>query len=195
MRFSYHSQQWLPHAPELVFAFLANPENLPRLTPKWQSARIEEATIVPPPRPAPAQTAANGPAPRYASFAAGAGTRLTISFRPFPYCPIRIPWETEITEFVWNARFSDLQVRGPFAYWSHTHSIEPQTRISESGATDRGTLLRDDIDYELPFDRLGRVAQKIFVSRQLRATFEFRRSRIRELLPLIASTSAKLGRF
>ncbi|MEO7030502.1 MAG: hypothetical protein ABI147_13995 [Acidobacteriaceae bacterium] len=79
----FHAEQWLPHPVELVFAFFANPENLPCLMPKWQAARIEEASFSPPPEK-PNQ------APRYPGIIAGDDTTLTLSFRPFPYSPIRI---------------------------------------------------------------------------------------------------------
>jgi hypothetical protein len=86
MRYTYHSEQWLPYPLELVFAFFANPENLPRLMPHWQKARIEEAAFAPPP-PAPQSTSF----PSRKTIVAGVGTRLTLSFRPFPYSPLRVP--------------------------------------------------------------------------------------------------------
>lgn len=179
MRHTYHSEQWLPYAVELVFAFFANPDNLPRLMPSWQKARIEEAAFTPPPPPT-ASTKLN-------TIAAGAGTRLTLSFRPFPYSPIRIPWEAEISEFVWNDRFCDTQLRGPFAYWRHCHSVRSEARTNPSGALIPGTLLRDDIEYELPFGKLGDLAQRLFIARQLGGTFAYRRTRTNELLPLLKS--------
>jgi ligand-binding SRPBCC domain-containing protein len=183
MRFSFQSEQWLPHPPELVFAFFANPENLPRLMPQWQRARIEEATIVAPPRPVASSL-------RPMTSAAGAGTRLTLSFRPFPYSPLRVPWEAEITEFVWNARFCDRQLRGPFAYWNHCHSIAAQSgpgQTSDPTGSVSGTLLRDAVEYEMPFGVLGRFAQRLFVASQLRATFEFRHQRTSDLLARMAA--------
>ena len=85
MRYSYHSELWLPYPVELVFAFYANPENLPRLMPPWQKARIEEASFAPPP-PRPVAT---DPSLRFSTIAAGAGTRIVLSIRPFPFCPVR----------------------------------------------------------------------------------------------------------
>ncbi len=108
MRLSFHAEQWLAYPVPLVFAYLANPGNLPRLMPVWQRARIDKAGIVPAPEPASSHLAA--------TVAAGAGTRLTLSFRPFPFSPMRATWEAEITEFEWNDHFCDRQLRGPFAY-------------------------------------------------------------------------------
>ena len=130
----FETSQWLPYPPELVFAFFANPENLPRLMPKWQNARIEEAVFAPPP-PRPLKT------PRNPRIAAGDGTRLTLSLRPFPFAPFRIPWEAQIEDFRWNHGFCDIQLRGPFTSWRHCHTVT---------AKDSGTTLHDAVTYELP---------------------------------------------
>ena len=45
MRHPFAAEQWLPYPVELVFAFFANPQNLPRLMPAWQKARIEEIAV------------------------------------------------------------------------------------------------------------------------------------------------------
>jgi ligand-binding SRPBCC domain-containing protein len=179
MRHTHHSEQWLPYPVELVFAFFANPENLPRLMPSWQKARIEEAAFTPPPLlPATASST------RCKSIAAGAGTRLSLSFRPFPCSPVRLLWEAEISEFVWNDLFCDTQLRGPFAYWHHCHSVRPEARANPSGALIPGTLLRDDIAYQLPLGKLGNLVQRLFLARQLNSTFAYRHARTNALLPL-----------
>ena len=177
MRHAYHSEQWLPYPVELVFAFFANPENLPRLMPSWRKARIEEAAFVAPP------LAASSTHPR--STAAGQGTRMTLSFRPFPYSPIRVLWEAEISEFVRNDHFCDTQLRGPFAYWHHCHRVHPEARTQPPGTLIPGTLLSDDIEYELPFGKLGDLAQRLFIARQLRSTFAYRQARTSALLLLL----------
>src|SRR3954451_16784048 len=41
MRFSFTSEQWVPFPLARVFAFFADPLNLPRLMPAWQDARID----------------------------------------------------------------------------------------------------------------------------------------------------------
>ena len=175
MRLSYETEQWLPYPRELVFAFFANPENLPRLMPKWQKARIEEATFAPPP-PRPQNT------PRYPGIAAGSGTRLTISARPFPLSPIRAPWEALIEDFRWNEGFCDIQLRGPFRYWRHCHSV----RDAESPHTSLpGTLLRDQVEYELPLGTLSAIADQILVKRGFRSIFAYRQKRTGELLGLL----------
>jgi ligand-binding SRPBCC domain-containing protein len=184
MRHTYHSEQWLPYSVEFVFAFFANPENLPRLMPRWQQARTEEAAFAPPP-PRPE----TGSSPPFQSIAAGQGTRMTLSFKPFPYSPIRVPWEAEITEFAWNDHFCDHQLRGPFAYWHHCHHVRPETRTSDTGISTSGTLLHDKVEYELPLGQLGEFANHLVISRQLRSTFDYRHTRTRELLATMSQKS------
>jgi len=179
VRFHFQAEQWLPHAPSLVFAFFANPQNLPLLLPHWQRTRIEQASfIAPPPRP-------EG-TPRYAAPAAGAGSRITISFRALPFIPIRLPWEALIEDFTWNESFSDLQLRGPFKYWRHTHSIHPgpPARNGQPGVT-----LRDEVEYELPLGPLSALANKLFMRPQLTRIFRYRQQRTAELLAAATARS------
>ena len=179
MRQHFHAQQWLPYARELVFAFFANPENLPRLMPKWQKARIEEAMFAPPP-PRPDGT------PRFPGMAAGSGTRLTISGRPFPLSPLRVPWEALIEDFRWNEGFCDVQVRGPFAYWRHCHSVVE--KAAEDGRP--GVIVSDDVTYEPPFGRAGELANKLVIERGMRSMFRYRQKRTEELLAMMTGRAS-----
>ncbi len=176
MHHQFQAEQWLPYPVEQVFAFFANPENLPRLMQPWQKGRIEEASFAPPP-PRPAEP---NPNVRFPGIAAGAGTRMTLSFRPFPYSPVRVPWDAEISEFVWNDHFCDTQGRGPFAFWHHCHTISAEIRNGS-----QGSLLRDHVEYELPLGPLGELARVLFVERQFRGIFAYRHRRTAELLPLM----------
>jgi ligand-binding SRPBCC domain-containing protein len=171
MRHTYQTEQWLPCSVPLIFAFFANPANLPRLMPGWQKARIEEASIAPPPR------SADQSAPT--TIAAGPDSRITLSFRPFPYSPIRIPWEAEITEFAWNDHFCDRQLRGPFAYWNHCHRVQAETRNAIPG-----THITDHVEYELPFGPIGELAHTLAARRQIERTFTYRQARLAEILKL-----------
>jgi ligand-binding SRPBCC domain-containing protein len=182
MRHTFQAEQWLPYSVEQVFAFFSNPENLPRLMPKWQKARIEEASFAPPPaRP----TSTLGF--RFVGVVAGAGTKLTISFKPFPYSPFRIPWDAEITEFAWNDHFCDVQHRGPFAYWHHCHRLHAETRTVD-GAPILGTLLTDEVNYELPLGALGEFGRRLLGERQFKSMFDYRHKRTAELLPMMLAT-------
>jgi ligand-binding SRPBCC domain-containing protein len=176
------SSQWTAFPVELVFAFFANPGNLPHLMPGWQQARIESSRLIaPPPRPLAAD-----PALRYQSPAAGEGSEMVISFRPVPKLPFRIGWVGRITEFAWNSHFCDEQLSGPFRSWKHRHRI-----VSETHDGVNGTLISDEVEYRLPGGPLAPVANAIFVRRQLESIFAYRQQRLAEILPVAARQAAR----
>lgn len=182
MRHSFSSNQWVPFPVELVFAFFANPANLPHLLPAWQHARIERSRLVaPPPRPLIAD-----PALRFQSLAAGAGSELVLSFRPMRGLPLRAHWLARITEFTWMSHFTDEQIAGPFAWWRHRHGVMRQPREDVDG-----TLVTDDIEYEPPLGSLGELAHGPFVRPRLEALFSHRTKRLEEILPIAASQSIR----
>ena len=173
MRHTFQTEQWVPYPVELVFAFFANPENLPRLMPPWQHARIERASYATPPAHGAPADGAFAP-----SQAAGAGSTMTISFRPVPFSPIRMRWDAQITEFVWNSHFCDVQrERGPFAYWHHCHRVSAQSREGVAG-----TMVVDDLEYEPPFGPLGELAHTVGLRRQIESIFAYRQRHLPTLL-------------
>ncbi|MBM3770805.1 MAG: SRPBCC family protein [Acidimicrobiia bacterium] len=78
--------------------------------------------------------------------------------------PIR--WVAVHTEYEPPHLFADIQESGPFAKWHHRH------RILDDGHG--GTLLRDEVEYELPMGRLGQWLAGWFVRRKLERMFDFR---------------------
>ncbi len=162
----FHAEQHLPYPLATVFAFFADPANLPRLMPAWQRARIDAASYVPPP-PAPT------PFPGSDAILAGSGSRMTITIKPFPFAPFRLPWDALIEDFRWLQGFCDIQTRGPFAYWRHCHTLTP---------TPTGTHLTDAVTYTPPFGPLGTLANALFLKHQLAATFRLRHRRTLEIL-------------
>ena len=171
MRHRFRTTQWLPYDVASVFAFFANPSNLPKLLPEWQQARIDEIELHPAPR--------RSTAPSEATIAAGRGTRMTLSLRPARLSPIRSTWVVLIEDFHWNERFCDRQLDGPFRYWRHCHRM--QDWQSERTGQD-GTLLIDTIEYELPFGAFGHFANRLAVRKMLEGVFEHRHRRAEELL-------------
>jgi len=166
MRHNYHTEQWVPYPRERVFAFFADPSNLPPLMPKWQQARIEKARLVAP-----------MPATSPGSAAAGKGSLLTISFRPIPLVPFRLEWDAFIAEFHWNEFFCDEQLRGPFKYFRHCHRIREEIRNEVTG-----TLVSDAVEYELPMGPLGEMANTLAMKRQIRGLFAYRQKMLPGLL-------------
>jgi ligand-binding SRPBCC domain-containing protein len=131
-----------------VFEFFSQAENLERLTPPWLSFSI----LTPSPiemRP-------------------GAMIAYKLRLRGIP-----IRWLTEIER--WNPPFEfvDVQVRGPYKLWRHTHSFHE---------VEGGTRIVDTVNYALPFGPFGRLAHWLKVAGDLSAIFTYRQKRVRELL-------------
>jgi ligand-binding SRPBCC domain-containing protein len=175
------TQQWVPYPVELVFAFFANPSNLPHLMPRSLETRIEDVRIVPPP-PRPVVADASR---RLLSVAAGVGSEILISFYPIPWVPRRVSWLACITEFEWNSHFCDAQVSGPFTAFQHRHGIQSEFRDGQEG-----TLVSDEVEYELPYGVLGRMAG-VMVRRQLARSFAYRQKRLPEILAAAQRQAAR----
>ena len=90
----------------------------------------------------------------------GARVVLRMGFRPFA-----VRWVALHQGYVAGRQFQDVQAQGPFHFWEHTHTVVP---LSE-----RSCILRDHIEYELPFGRLGQLGNG-FVRKRLLDTFIYR---------------------
>ena len=168
----FETSQWMPLPVELVFAFFANPAGLPHLMPPRLETRIEDVRMAAPP----VRPVAADPARRFLSVAAGVGSEILISFYPIPWVPRRVSWMARITEFEWNSHFCDEQVRGPFTVFRHRHIFFVETREGQEG-----TLVKDEIEFALPFGWLGRIGEGM-ARRKLEESFAFRQKRLPEIL-------------
>jgi ligand-binding SRPBCC domain-containing protein len=141
-------EQMLPGAPEQVFPFFADARNLEAITPPL--LRFEVIT----PGDIPMRV----------------GTLIQYRLR---LRGMGVNWLTSIQEWDPPHRFVDVQVRGPYALWHHTHEFEPHPD---------GTLMRDVVRYAIGFGVAGELARRAFVRRDVEAIFDFRRGAVvREL--------------
>ena len=168
----FETQQWVPFGLEAVFAFFANPHNLPRLMPESSQTRLDQLRVVPPQ----AQTVPATHPGVQPAVVAGVGSEMVVSFRPVPWLPARASWLARITEFEWNSHFCDQQVRGPFAFFYHCHRIRAEM---QSGAW--GAVVTDQIEFALPLGALGRIGNGV-VRRQLEKSFAERQARLVQLI-------------
>lgn len=123
-----------------VYAWHALPGALERLTPPGEHVQVIEKT---------------GGIER--------GARVVLQFGRWPF---RRRWVAEHRDFEEGRYFSDVQVSGPFAYWKHTHTFEPDG--------DHACILEDRVEYALPFGVLGRWVAGWYVRRMLTNLFEYR---------------------
>ena len=167
----FESEQWVPAPVERVFAFFADPHNLPRIMPPAMGTKLVKLNLVPP-------RFAAGQAPLGTLRMAGAGTEMTVAFRVIPYLPVHERWLVRITEFSLNEYFHDMQKQGPFHCWEHTHTFEPMMRDGIMG-----TLLRDEVEYDVGFGMVGRGLETAIFQNIFRATFNYRRRAVGEIFP------------
>ncbi len=99
------------------------------------------------------------------------GSRVVLAGRVGPL-PVR--WVAVHTEYDPPHLFADRQDAGPFARWYHRH------RFVADGQG--GTLLRDEVEYELPMAPLGRWVAGWLVRRQLQRMFDYRHDVTRRLV-------------
>lgn len=143
-------EQRLPGKPEEVFPFFAAARNLEAITPPWLRFRV----ITPEP------------------IAMDVGTHIAYRLR-LHGMPVR--WLTRIAAWEPSRRFVDVQLRGPYRLWHHTHEFAPDP--SDPGVT----LMRDTVRWALPFGALGAPAL-LLVRRDLRQIFDYRAQRVAELI-------------
>jgi len=143
----FEQKQHVPSPRESLFAFFADAQNLERITPpqlRFEILRRDPGEV-------------------------HQGMHIEYRLRLFG---IPFGWKTLIESYEQNVSFVDLQLKGPYKLWRHTHTFE------DDGA---GTLMRDRVEYELPLGPLGYIAHALFVRRQIQQIFAFRRTFIDEL--------------
>jgi ligand-binding SRPBCC domain-containing protein len=143
-------EQVLDAPPSEVFSFFSDARNLEAITPPLLRFRL----LTPEP------------------IAMGAGTFLQYALR-IHGVPVR--WDTLIQEWEPPHRFVDVQVRGPYRLWHHTHELE----ALDGGAA---TLMRDTVRYALPFGVVGEAVRRAMVARDVEAIFDYRAERVPALV-------------
>jgi len=143
--FRFDAVLWLPRPVDQVFSFFADARNLETITPPW--LKFEVLT------------------PEPIVLRSGALIDYRIRIHGLP-----IRWRTEIKE--WNPphHFVDVQLRGPYKLWHHTHTFEE---------SDGGTRCVDRVRYYPPG---GALMNRLFVRRDIERIFQFRQQRLIELL-------------
>jgi hypothetical protein len=138
--------QWIDRPIDEVFRFFSDAKNLEAITPPWVGFKILSMST-----------------PEIEQ-----GTRIGYRIRVHG---LPLSWLTEITE--WNPpyHFADVQLRGPYSLWHHTHQFE---------AHGERTLMTDHVRYSLPFGPIGRIAHTLMVRRDVEQIFTHRRRAIDE---------------
>ena len=141
----YQTEMWVDAPIDKVFEFFSNPANLEQITPPWLKFKMMQ--------------------PQHLSIAPGTIIDYRLRLHGIP-----ITWQSEITE--WNPpyHFTDVQKKGPYRHWAHTHEF------NEAGT---GTFIRDSVDYKVPG---GYIVDRLFVRKDIERIFTYRKSKLRELM-------------
>lgn len=145
--FTLEREQWVPRPLQEVFAFFADARNLETLTPDWLSFEILT--------PGPIRMTA--------------GVIIDYKLR---WHGIPLHWKTEIVHWEPPNCFEDLEIKGPYKLWRHTHRF---------AAIEDGTRISDSVQYALPFGLLGRAVHAISIRRNVEEIFEHRDRKVRAL--------------
>lgn len=133
-----------------AFEFFSNPRNLERLTPDL----VHFQFLTPPPE------------------RVSPGTILEYRLRLYR---VPVKWRTRIESLEAPTRFIDVQEKGPYAMWRHTHSFrEIDTTHTE---------IRDNVEFAMPLGPLGELAYRLFVAGSLQQIFDYREAALRRLFP------------
>ncbi|MBD3869263.1 MAG: SRPBCC family protein [Acidobacteria bacterium] len=102
----------------------------------------------------------------------GQGTELTYRLRVHG---LPMKWVSRITEWEPDRQFVDVQQKGPYAYWHHRHIFEE---------VQGGTMIRDQVDFQIPFGRLGRRLAGKMIEADIREIFRYRSDLTERLLSI-----------
>lgn len=91
---------------------------------------------------------------------------MEINYSLTPLFGIPMKWKTRITQVDHRKSFTDFQENGPYRHWSHYH---------EFLENEKGVLMKDTVEYELPLGVLGRIVHRLLVREKLENIFNYRR--------------------
>jgi uncharacterized protein (TIGR01777 family) len=123
-----------------VFDWHARPGAFERLTPPWEAVRVVEKRG-----------------------GIEDGARLVMRMGRGGIGP---RWIADHVDFIDGVQFRDVQTAGPFAWWEHTHRVEP-----DGG---EACWLDDHIEYVLPGGAAGALLGGGFTRAKLRRMFDYR---------------------
>lgn len=149
MIYTFNKKKFLPISKEQAWDFFSSPYNLQKLTPEYMQFRIvsdlENKAI---------------------------SEAMRLEYRVSPVLGISMKWVSVISQVEPMNQFKDVQIKGPFAYWEHTHLFRE---------VKGGVEMLDELRYALPFGILGRLAHFLWVRKQIQAIFTYRESVLEHL--------------
>ncbi|MFV0146138.1 SRPBCC family protein [Empedobacter falsenii] len=97
---------------------------------------------------------------------------MLIDYSVSPLLGIPLKWQTKIIQVEHQKSFTDFQQKGPYKYWKHFHEFIPN---------EKGILMKDTVEYELPFGVFGNVVHSLLVKKKLNKIFDYRHQVLKQL--------------
>ncbi len=143
----FQAFQWVAQPRKSVFAFFSDVKNLEALTPPFLGFNVL----------------------RKSTEQIHSGTEIDYKLKIHG---VPVKWRSKICDWNPEIQFRDVQLRGPYNKWDHTHTFED---LAE------GTLLADKVIYRLPLAGLGGNLAASIILNDIKRIFKFRKQKIREL--------------
>lgn len=143
------NEQFLPISIEEAWAFFSTPKNLSKITPKEMGFVIKS---------------------KFTDEEIYEGMKIEYTVKPILGIPLN--WRTRIGKTQKPFMFTDVQEKGPYKLWEHTHTFVEK---------DKGVLAIDEVKYQLPFGILGDIAHSLFVKNKLKNIFDYRRNILQKM--------------
>lgn len=140
----YYSEQFVPFEINKVFDFFTNYKNLEKLTPKIFDFKVQ-------------------------TLSSQEMTKGTLIEHKLKIKGVSVGWHSLIETFNRPYEIVDVQLKGPYAYWRHSHLFKE---------VPGGTLIIDEVRYKIPLGVFGFMAMGAFVDNDLSDIFEYRRKMI-----------------
>ncbi len=101
---------------------------------------------------------------------------MRIDYLVKPLLGIPVHWQTEIRDVDKRKFFTDVQLKGPYKVWEHTHTFLERKN---------GVLMRDEVNYQLPFGVMGKMAHALIVKKKLDRIFAFRKQKLDKIFTYV----------
>ena len=142
MVYQLHKTQQLNCNIETAWNFFSSPQNLSRITPGDMKFKVVSSL--------PEGNIYEG---------------MIIDYKVSPLLGIPVNWQTMITQVNEKTSFTDIQLKGPYKSWKHSHEFIPN---------EQGVLMKDTVEYELPFSIIGSIAHTLWIRKKLEQIFDYR---------------------
>jgi hypothetical protein len=149
----------LPVPVEKAFKWHERPGAIERLTPSWERIRLITKT---------------------GGIQTGNQTLFKVKAGPF-----WLNWHAHHMRYVKNKMFQDIQRKGPFLFWEHSHNFEPDGN--------QACHLEDHIRFRLPLSPFSDVIVLPSVKNRLNQMFEYRHTITQNDMELLSKRPEKLN--